>query len=96
MTPKQWAASLGMTAILAVIPFIAHSCNSEGPAKIRRTNVSFYPIKVCSIGSETASGCYSYRAEKYNINATTLTIKTLKGDVFVFNNAGWAWIITKK
>ena len=96
MTPKQWAVSLGMTAVLAVLPFIAHGCNSEGPAKIRRTNVSFYPIKVCSIGSETASGCWTYRAEKYSISNTTLTIKTLEGDVFVFNNAGWAWIITKK
>lgn len=82
--------------LLLLIALIFVGCCDEKPGKLRRSSVTFYPVKVCAIGSATESGCWTYQADSYTLNETVLTIKTIDNHTYIFNTNGWAILITKK
>jgi hypothetical protein len=82
--------------VLVILAFIVVGCVCEGPAKSRRSGEKYYPVKVCSIGDTDGSTCVEYAAKSYNPSGNDLTIHTLDGHTYRFNNSGWAWVVTTR
>ena len=83
--------------LILLIAFVLFGCDEMGDKRVKtRRGIEYTPIKVCAIGSVDDTGCFTYQADTYDIGSNTLHIRTIDGHYYVFNVAGWAYIITKE
>lgn len=82
--------------LLLLIAFCLFGCDECGDKQIQTRKGSYTPIKVCPIGCSENTACVDYKAVSYTFGSHTIVIKTLEGHRYMFNTAGWAFIITKE